>query len=408
MPSAPPPSIASGASIATVVVAAGRGHRLGLELPKQYAPCGPRPLLATTLMALHAARPDAALLVVIHPDDAPLYIKTIAALPSAVAASLLPPASGGATRQASVARGLEALVGHSPDIVLIHDAARPFPDAGLIARAIDAGVTHAAAAPGIPLADTIVAIDAANALTATPPRAHLRATQTPQSFRFPLILAAHRRAAALGIADLTDDAAVARAAGHAVHIFEGQKDNFKVTTSDDFARAGARLAPSLDDIRVGQGFDVHALAQGDHVWLCGLRIAHDKALTGHSDADVALHALADAIYGALGDGDIGAHFPPSDERWRGAASSLFLEHAAERVRARGGTIAHCDITLVCEAPKIGPHREAMRARVAQVLGLDISRVGVKATTSEGLGFTGRREGIAALATATVRLPEAPR
>ena len=392
--------------IAAIVVAAGRGHRLGLPIPKQYAPCGPRPLLATTLIALHSARPDAGLLVVIHPDDAPLYIKAIAALPGDVAARLLPPASGGATRQASVALGLEALVGLAPDIVLIHDAARPFPDAALIARAIDAGVTHGAAAPGVALADTIVAIDAANALAAIPPRAQLRATQTPQSFRFPLILAAHRTVAALGIADLTDDAAVARAAGHAVHIFEGQKDNFKVTTSDDFARAGARLAPPLDDIRIGQGFDVHAFTQGDHVWLCGLRIAHDHALTGHSDADVALHALADAIYGALGDGDIGAHFPPSDEQWRGAASSLFLEHAAARVRTRGGMIAHCDITLVCEAPKIGPHREAMRARVAQILRLDISRVGVKATTSEGLGFTGRREGIAALASATVRLPGA--
>ena len=398
MPSAPAPRIAF------VVVAAGRGHRLGLDVPKQYVVCGPRPLLATTLMALHAARPDARLQVVIHQDDAPLYALAIAALPAAVAASLLPPAHGGETRQSSVARGLEALVGLAPDIVLIHDAARPFPDAALIARAIDAGVTHGAAAPGVPLADTIVVLDAANALAATPPRAQLRATQTPQSFRFPLILAAHRTVAAKDVADLTDDAAVARAARHGVHIFEGQKDNFKVTTTDDLARASARLGPPLDDIRVGQGFDVHAFTSGDHIWLCGVRIAHDKALTGHSDADVALHASADAIYGALGDGDIGAHFPPSDAKWRGAASSIFLEHAAARVRARGGAIAHCDITLVCEAPKIGPHREAMRARVAAILGLAIDRVGVKATTSEGLGFTGRREGIAAFATATVRLP----
>jgi 2-C-methyl-D-erythritol 4-phosphate cytidylyltransferase/2-C-methyl-D-erythritol 2,4-cyclodiphosphate synthase len=247
-------------------------------------------------------------------------------------------------------------------------------------------------------------IDAAGRIVATPERASLRAAQTPQAFRFQLILEAHRRAAAAGLIDMTDDGAVAAAAGHDVYVFEGDPRNIKVTTADDLRAAEARLLDGAGDIRVGQGFDVHAFAPGDHVWLAGVRIPFEKSLAGHSDADVCLHALADALYGALGDGDIGAHFPPSDARWRGAASSLFLADAIERVRARGGIVAHLDATLVCEAPKIGPHREAMRARIAEIAAIALDRVAVKATTSEGLGFAGRGEGIACLASATIRLP----
>jgi 2-C-methyl-D-erythritol 4-phosphate cytidylyltransferase / 2-C-methyl-D-erythritol 2,4-cyclodiphosphate synthase len=226
--------------------------------------------------------------------------------------------------------------------------------------------------------------------------------QTPQAFTFPLILAAHRRAAAAGVAALTDDVAIAEWAGAPAYVFEGEAGNLKVTTMEDFSAAEARL--TAGETRVGQGFDVHAFAPGDHVWLCGVRVPHSAALSGHSDADVALHALADALYGALGEGDIGTHFPPSDPQWKGAASKVFLAHAAGRVRARGGFIVNLDATLICEAPRIGPHREAMRARVAEIAGLDVARVGVKATTTERLGFAGRGEGIACLATATVRLP----
>jgi 2-C-methyl-D-erythritol 4-phosphate cytidylyltransferase / 2-C-methyl-D-erythritol 2,4-cyclodiphosphate synthase len=240
----------------------------------------------------------------------------------------------------------------------------------------------------------------------TPPRAGLRAVQTPQAFRFALILEAHRRAASAGLTELTDDVAVAERAGAPAFVFEGDPMNGKVTTKEDLRAAEARLGGAASETRVGQGFDVHAFAPGDCVWLCGVRIPHTQALSGHSDADVALHALADAIYGALAEGDIGAHFPPSDPKWKGAPSHVFLAHAVGRVRARGGVIVHLDLTLVCEAPKIGPHREAMRARVAEIAGLDAARVAVKATTTEGLGFAGRGEGIACLATATVRLPGA--
>jgi 2-C-methyl-D-erythritol 4-phosphate cytidylyltransferase/2-C-methyl-D-erythritol 2,4-cyclodiphosphate synthase len=361
-------------------------------------------LLAHTLQALAAARAYCAATVVIHRDDRALYRAALAALSPDAAAAFGPPAEGGASRQRSVLAGLEAQVAASPDIVLIHDGARPFPTPALIARAVAAAERFGAAVPGAPLADTVKQIDDAGRVVATPDRASLRAAQTPQAFRFSLILDAHRRAAAAGLAELTDDGAVAAAAGHDVHVFEGDPRNTKVTTTDDLAAAEARLFDAVSDIRVGQGFDVHAFAPGDHVWLGGVRIPFDRSLAGHSDADVCLHALADALYGALGDGDIGAHFPPSNPRWRGAASSLFLADAVARVRARGGLVAHLDATFVCEAPKIGPYREAMRARIAEIAGLALDRVAVKATTSEGLGFTGRGEGIACLASATIRLP----
>ena len=391
-------------SVALVVVAAGRGARLGAERPKQYLPCAGEPLLAHTLEALVAAWPFSAVTVAIHADDRALYDEALGRLSQPVRAAIGPPAIGGSTRQQSVLAGLERLAPAGPDLVLIHDAARPFPSRDLVARAVEAAEAHGAAAPGTPLSDTVKQVDGEGRVLATPARASLRAVQTPQAFRFPLILAAHRRAAAEGVAELTDDVAVAEWAGAPAFVFEGDPMNFKVTTMQDLGAAEARLIGASGETRVGQGFDVHAFVSGDHVWLCGVRIPHAQALAGHSDADVGLHALADAIYGALAEGDIGAHFPPSDPQWKGAPSHLFLAHAAERVRARGGVLVHLDATLICEAPKIGPHREAMRARIGEVAGLDVGRVAVKATTTERLGFTGRSEGIACLATATVRVP----
>jgi 2-C-methyl-D-erythritol 4-phosphate cytidylyltransferase / 2-C-methyl-D-erythritol 2,4-cyclodiphosphate synthase len=390
--------------VGLVVVAGGRGERLGADRPKQYLSCAGRPLIVHTLEALAASFPFSAVTVVIGPDDRALYDEAVARLTASAAAALTPSTIGGATRQKSVLAGLEALAGAELDIVLIHDAARPFPSVGLVARAIEAAEHHGAAAPGTAMSDTIKQVDAEGQVLATPPRSALRAVQTPQAFRFPLILAAHRRAAAAGVGDLTDDVAVAEWAGLPAYVFEGDPANVKVTTMQDLKAAEGRLTASPGETRVGQGFDVHAFAPGDHVWLCGVRIAHSGALSGHSDADVGLHALADALYGALADGDIGQHFPPSDPQWKGTASKVFLAHAAERVRARSGAIVHLDATLICEAPKIGPHRDVMRARVAEIAGLDVGRVAVKATTSERLGFTGRGEGIACLATATVRLP----
>ncbi len=390
--------------VALVVVAAGRGARLGAEGPKQYLHCAGKPLLAHTLEALAGAWPFSEVIVAIREEDRSLYDEALTHLTPNAAAALAPPAIGGATRQESVLAGLEALAAAEPDIVLVHDAARPFPTRELVARAVRAAEDHGAAAPGTPLSDTVKQVDGQGRVLATPPRAALRAVQTPQAFRFALILKAHLRAAAQGVADLTDDVAVAEWAGAPAYVFEGDPGNGKVTTMQDFSAAEARLAGAANETRVGQGFDVHAFAPGDHVWLCGVKVPHDQALSGHSDADVALHALADAIYGALAEGDIGAHFPPSDPQWKGAASHVFLAHAAARVRARGGVIVGLDATLICEAPKIGLHREAMRARVAQIAGLDVGRVAVKATTTERLGFAGRREGIACLAMATVRLP----
>ncbi len=391
-------------SAALLVVAAGRGARLGGKRPKQYLPCAGRPLLAHTIEALTAAWPFSAAVVAIHADDRALYDQTLAHLTPGAAAALADPAIGGATRQQSVLAGLEALAPAAPEIVLIHDAARPFPSRELIARAVQAGESCGAAAPGTPLSDTVKQIDADGRVLATPPRSRLRAVQTPQAFRFPLILEAHRRAAAEGVADLTDDVAVAEWSGAFAYVFEGDPANIKVTTMQDLRAAEARLMGAANETRVGQGFDVHAFAPGDHVFLCGVRIPHPRGLSGHSDADVGLHALADAIYGALAEGDIGAHFPPSDPQWKGAASKVFLAHAAERARARGGFIAGLDATLICEAPTIGPWREAMRERIAEIACVDVARVAVKATTTEHLGFTGRGEGIACLALATLRLP----
>jgi 2-C-methyl-D-erythritol 4-phosphate cytidylyltransferase/2-C-methyl-D-erythritol 2,4-cyclodiphosphate synthase len=274
----------------------------------------------------------------------------------------------------------------------------------LTERAIVASQKTGAAIPGIAVTDTIKTVDAQGLVGETLDRSRLRAIQTPQAFAFKPLLAAHRRAALEGRDDFTDDAALAEWAGMKVAVFEGEPGNIKITNAEDFMRAEAMQAAQLSDVRTGTGIDVHAFGPGDHVVIGGLRIPHTQALTGHSDADVGLHALVDAILGALADGDIGSHFPPSDPQWKGAASDRFFTFAVDRVKARGGMIAHLDLTIVCELPKIGPHRDALRANIARLAGIDVTRVAVKATTSEKLGFTGRGEGIAAYATATVRLP----
>ncbi len=374
-------------------------------MPKQYRLLAGRAVLARAVEACAAL--GGPIVVAIHADDRAAYDAAIGDLLDAVRALLREPATGGATRQQSARAGLARLAETgAPKIALVHDGARPFLTTALARRVADAAGAHGAAIPAVTLTDTVKQIDGEGRIVATPDRASLRAVQTPQGFRFDLLRAAHEKAAAAGRDDFTDDAAVVEWAGAPVFVVEGDRDNMKITQAEDFARAEARIVAPLTDIRVGQGYDVHAFAEGDHVWLAGLRIPHERALAGHSDADVGLHALTDAILGALGDGDIGQHFPPSDPQWRGASSDRFLIDAVRRVARRGGAIAHLDLTIVCEAPKIGPHREAMRARVAAICGIAVDRVGVKATTSERLGFTGRREGIAALAVATLRLPEA--
>jgi 2-C-methyl-D-erythritol 4-phosphate cytidylyltransferase / 2-C-methyl-D-erythritol 2,4-cyclodiphosphate synthase len=382
--------------VAAVVVAAGRGTRVG-GVPKQYRLLDGVPVIRHAL-ARFVAHPEIDMVQpVIHRDDAASFAEASAGL------ALRGAAFGGATRQISVRAGLEALEQEAPRIVLVHDAARPFASPALISHAIAAGASGAAV-PGLAMTDTIKAVDPDGRVVDTIDRSRLRAVQTPQAFRYEGLLAAHRRAHLAGREDFTDDAALAEWAGMTVTMFEGEAANLKLTTEEDFARVQAGAWAALGDIRTATGYDVHAFSEGDHVWLGGIRIAHDRALCGHSDADVALHALVDAILGALADGDIGAHFPPSDPQWRGASSDRFLAFAVERVRRRGGRIAHLDITILCEAPRIGPHRDAMRARIAAIAGVEIDRVAVKATTNERLGFIGRGEGIAAIATATVRLP----
>lgn len=382
--------------VAAVVVAAGRGERAGGGTPKQFRRVGDDMMLRRALVTLVESPEVGLVQAVIRPDDAKLYATAAANL------DLPQPAFGGATRQASVRAGLEAVEARRPDIVLIHDAARPFATPALIARAIGAARQTGAAIPALPISDTVKSVSADGLVEHTLDRATLRTVQTPQAFAFAPLLAAHRKAAAQGREDFTDDAALAEWAGMRVSVFAGEPGNIKITEPQDFARAEA--AAALGDIRTGTGIDVHAFGPGDHVMLGGVRIAHDRALIGHSDADVVLHAATDAILGALADGDIGSHFPPSDPQWRGASSDRFLVFAVERVKARGGRIGHLDITLVCEAPKIGPHRDALRANIARLVDIDVARVAVKATTSERLGFTGRGEGIACYATATVRLP----
>jgi 2-C-methyl-D-erythritol 4-phosphate cytidylyltransferase / 2-C-methyl-D-erythritol 2,4-cyclodiphosphate synthase len=382
------------AGVYALIVAAGRGERFGSELPKQYLPLGGQPVLRRAAAAFAAHPRIAGVLAAIRPQDRTLFDRAVAGL------GLLPPIAGGDTRQDSVRLGLEALAAHRPTHVLIHDGARPCLDGGVIDRVIDGLAGAEAAIPALPLADTVKRVEG-GVIRATVDRAQLWRAQTPQGFAFAAILAAHHAVAGQS---LTDDSAVAEAAGMAPVAVPGDPDNIKVTTAEDLAAAERILAARRGEIRVGQGFDVHPFGPGDHVWICGVRVAHEKGLVGHSDADVGLHALTDAVLGAIAAGDIGMHFPPSEARWKGAASDQFLAHAADLVRQRGGVIAAVDVTVIGERPRISPHRAAMVERVAAILGIDRGRVSVKATTTERLGFTGRGEGLAAEAVATVRLP----
>jgi len=382
------------ASTYALIVAGGRGARFGGPLPKQYRELGGTTVLRHAVIAFAAHPRITGVLVAIRPEDQELFDRAMAGL------SVMPPVAGGAERQDSVRLGLEALAEHKPDCVLIHDGARPFPDAALIDRVIDGLEQASAAIPALALGDTIKRVENGR-IVETVDRSQLWRAQTPQGFHFDAILAAHRQMAGRV---LTDDAMVAEAAGIAPLIVAGSEENLKVTTAEDLAAAERLLAARQADLRVGQGFDVHPFGPGDHVMVCGVTIPHEVAPVGHSDADVGLHALTDAVLGAIGAGDIGMHFPPSDPRWRGASSDRFLAYAATLVRERGGAIAAVDVTIICERPKIAPYRDRMIERVAEILEISPGRVSVKATTTERLGFTGRGEGIAAQAVATVRLP----
>ena len=369
-----------------IIVAAGRGTRAGGDLPKQWQMLNGQPVLAHTLAAF-AGLPR---VLVIHPDDR-ARAEAIAGDAQIV--------EGGATRGASVMNALLALEGRGVAHVLIHDGARPLVSAAVIDRVRGALDASPAAAPALAVTDALWT-GTQGLVSGTRDRTGLYRAQTPQGFHYDAILAAHR-AHPGGAAD---DVEVARATGLAVTIVEGDENNLKLTFPGDFDRAAAIMKGRGMDLRLGNGFDVHAFCEGDHVWLCGVKVPHGKGLLGHSDADVGMHALTDAIYGALAMGDIGRHFPPSDPQWKGAESHIFLRHAANLAREHGYAIANCDVTLICERPKIGPHAEAMRAALADIMGVEVGRVSVKATTSEQLGFTGREEGIAAIATAALVKP----
>ena len=377
-----------------LIVAAGAGTRLGGEVPKQYLPLAGRAVLRHSVETFLRHRGISGVRVVISAEHRALYDAAIAGL------TILPPVAGGASRQDSVRNGLESLADLQPDRVLIHDAARPFLTAAIVDRTLAALDDAPGAVVAVPVTDTLKR-GQDGCVAGTIDRSALWRAQTPQAFRYADILAAHRRAKG---AAMTDDAAVAEAAGLPVKLVMGADDNFKITTADDLRRAERLVGAAAPEFRTGMGYDVHRFGAGDNVTICGVRIPHDQSLEGHSDADVGLHALTDAILGTIGAGDLGSHFPPGDPQWRGADSARFLSHAASLVAAKGGRIAHVDVTLICERPKIAPHRAAMIARIAAILGLDEGRVSVKATTTEGLGFTGRREGIAAQAVATIALP----
>jgi 2-C-methyl-D-erythritol 4-phosphate cytidylyltransferase/2-C-methyl-D-erythritol 2,4-cyclodiphosphate synthase len=385
-----------------LIVAAGRGERAGAstEGPKQYRPIGGKPVIAHTLDHFLAWPRCGPVVVVIHPDDQALFDGAVSRLSRHPEIHAV---HGAATRQGSVLNGLEAMAALGVTHVMIQDAVRPFVSPALfdrIAAALDAD--EQAVLPATPVPDTLKRASADGHVAETVPRAGLYAAQTPQSFAFLPILEAHRAAAASGISDFTDDAAIAEWAGMRVKLVEGDRENTKLTLARDIELADQKLMrPSLPDVRTGNGYDVHQLEPGIGVTLCGVFIVHDHKLKGHSDADCALHALTDALLATCGAGDIGDHFPPSDPQWKGAASRIFLEHAARIVREHGGTIMNADISIIAEAPKIGPHRQAMRQALAEFLSIDLERCSVKATTNEKIGFVGRGEGIAAIATATV-------
>lgn len=389
-------------TIGIIIVAAGRGERAGasVEGPKQYRRIGGQPVIRHTLGAFLAWPRTAKIVAVIHPDDVALFETARSGLDGAETITVC---FGGKTRQQSVLAGLRVLADAGITHVMIHDAVRPFIDDALLGRiadGIDAGET--CLLPAMPVTDTLKRGDADGHVGETVSRAGLYGAQTPQTFAYTAILKAHEAAAASGRDDFTDDASIAEWAGLPVRLVEGSPDNVKLTLQRDIAMADAKLSPHpLPDVRTGNGYDVHQLVPGDGVTLCGIFIAHDQKLKGHSDADVALHALTDALLATCGAGDIGDHFPPSDPQWKGAPSRIFLEHAARIVREAGGTIMNADISLIAEAPKIGPHRQAMREKLADMLSISLDRCSVKATTNETIGFVGRREGIAAIATATV-------
>jgi 2-C-methyl-D-erythritol 4-phosphate cytidylyltransferase/2-C-methyl-D-erythritol 2,4-cyclodiphosphate synthase len=394
-------------TVAALIVAAGRGTRVAGPVPKQYRRVAGRSVLSRTLEPF-LSHPEVDLVqTVVHADDADAFAAVVSEMREELRDKLRDPVPGRAMRQQSVLEGLLALARESPapELVLIHDGARPFIDASLIEQAVAEGRRSGAALPGVAVTDTITIVDSDGHFRQTLDRGSLRALQTPQAFDFALILDAHCRAAAEGISDFTDDGAVARWAGLPVVVFEGDPVNIKLTREADMAEAERRLNPDLRYVtRIGAGFDVHAFAPGDHVWLGGIRIDATQGVVAHSDGDVVLHALTDALLGAIADGDIGTHFPPSDPQWRGASSDRFLAFAAERVQAAGGLIDNLDITVLCETPRVGPYRETMRARIAEVAGVGAGAVSIKATTTERLGFIGRSEGIAAQAAVTVRLP----
>lgn len=385
---------------AAVIVAAGQGLRAGGERPKQYQPLAGKPVLRHAIEAFLGHPGIAAVQVVVGRDHQSLYREAAGELP------LPSPVVGGDTRQQSVAAGLAVLEPVEPDLVLIHDAARPFVSQMVISHVIAHLDRHPAVVPALPITDTLKRAQG-NIVVETVDRSGLWTAQTPQGFRYHLIAEAHRLAANQPVA-FTDDAAIAEWAGMEVALIAGSPDNRKITTAEDLVEADRRLRSEalarLADVRVGQGFDVHPFTPGDHVTLAGVRIPFHRALSGHSDADAALHALTDALLGAIGAGDIGVHFPPSDPQWLGADSTLFVKHAARLISDRGGMIANADLTIVCEAPKIAPHVAAMRRRLSEILGIAGDRISIKATTSEKMGFTGRGEGLMAFATATVRLP----
>jgi len=395
------PVSSSRGEIAAVIVAAGRGERAGgaTHGPKQYRSIGGRAVIHRTIAAFAAHPGVGRIVVAIHADDDALFAAAAGEFAERVTV-----VHGGATRQDSTLRALQALAGDAPEAVLIHDGVRPFVDRALLDRVISCVAPSLGALPALPVADTLKRAATAE-VAGTVDRAGLHAAQTPQGFPFAAILAAHEAAARAGRTDFTDDSAIAEWAGLTVRIVPGSPDNVKLTWARDIEMADERLSPAtFPDIRTGNGYDVHAFEDGGAVTLCGVTIAHDRALSGHSDADVGLHALTDALLATCGAGDIGTHFPPSDPQWKGAASRRFVEHAAALVRERGGRIANADVTLICEAPKIGPHRAAMVTEMADMLRISPERISVKATTNEKLGFIGRREGIAAIATASVVYP----
>lgn len=390
------------ARIAVIIVAAGRGHRFGGEMPKQYLEVCGQSLVRHAVQAFLNHPAIDIVLPVIHLDDSEILANALDGL------DYLEPVAGGAARQDSVCNGLEALVSSEPDYVLIHDAARPMIDYALIDRVLDTLQDAPGVIPGIAVVDTLKRADDDGIITDTVSRDGLWRAQTPQGFKYADLLTAHR--SVIG-QELTDDAAVMEASGHRITVVLGDEKNIKVTTPEDLARmeeimlndSKPTVTTRSPSFRIGSGYDVHKLGPGDHVTLCGIEIASERALIGHSDADVALHAVTDAIFGAIADGDIGSHFPPTDPKWRGASSDQFLAYACERMRERGFVLSNIDLTIICEKPKIGPHRDAMRARLAEITQIDVSCVSVKATTTERLGFTGREEGIAAEAVTLVEI-----